>query len=188
MDSRTVSRILLVVMVVGITHLRAAEDVAHALAGTVTKVDSAAKTVAVKTAEGTEETLKFTDKTVMHAAKGVKTGAVDTYLTGKEGTHVVVRYTGEGAKKVAVAVDDLGKDTVKTSKGTVTHVDKAADTITVKTEDGAEDTYRVAKDASVDTVHGVVKGSEYSAKEGEKITVHYTEDAGKKIAQFVKHL
>jgi hypothetical protein len=125
---------------------------------------------------------------MVHAAKGVKTGAVDTYLAGKEGTHVVVHYTGEGATKVAVGVEDLGKDTVKVSKGTVTHVDKAAGTMTVKTKDGAEDTYHVAKDASVDTEHGVVKGTEYTAKEGEKVTVHYTEDAGKKVARFVKHI
>jgi hypothetical protein len=188
MDSRTVSRILVVAMVFGMAQLRAAEDVAHALSGTVTKVDSGAKTIAVKTEEGTEETLKFTGKTLVHAGKDVKTGAVDTYFAGKEGTHVIVHYTGEGADKVAVGVQDLGKDTVKVSKGTVTHVDKAAHTITVKTADGAEDTYHVAKDASVDTEHGVVKGTEYTAKEGEKVTVHYTEDAGKKIARFVKHI
>ncbi len=94
----------------------------HATEGVITHVDSAAKKIAVKTADGTEEVFKFTGKTAMHAAKGVKTGAVDTYLAGKEGTHVVVHYTEEGAEKTAVAVDDFGKDTVKVGKGTVTDV------------------------------------------------------------------
>ena len=38
----------------------------------------------------------------------------------------------------------------------------------------------IAKDAAVDTEHGVVKGTAYTAKKGEKVSVHYTEEAGKK--------
>ena len=164
----------------------------HAVAGTVTKVDSKAKTIVVKTADGAEEAFKFTGHTAMHAAKGggelAKKGAVDTYLAGKEGTHVVVHYSGEGAEKTATAVDDFGKGALKASKGTVQSADKAGHTVTLKTEDGAEETYRVAKDASVDTQHGIVKGSEYAAKKGEKVTVHYTEEAGNKVAHFIKHM
>ncbi|MGO9126160.1 MAG: hypothetical protein ACLP6G_14890 [Terriglobales bacterium] len=160
----------------------------HATEGVVTRVDSAAKKIAVKTADGTEEVFKFTGKTAMRATKGVKTGAVDTYLAGKEGTHVVIHYTEEGADKTAVAVEDFGKDTVKVSKGTITDLDKAGHTVTVKTEDGSEQTYHVAKDAAVDTEHGVVKGTEYAARKGEKVSVHYTEEAGQKIAHFIKHM
>ena len=90
----------------------------------------------------------------MHASKyvagGVKTAAVETYMAGKEGTRVVVRYTEKGADKTAVGVEDFGKDALKESKGTVTHVDKAARTVAVKTEDGAETTYTVSKDATID--------------------------------------
>jgi len=57
-----------------------------------------------------------------------------------------------------------------------------------KAEDGAEATYRVAKDASIDTEHGVAEGSRYIAKEGEKVTVHHTEEAGEKVAHFIKHI
>jgi len=160
----------------------------HATEGVVTKVDSAGKKIAVKTADGTEEVFKFTGKTAVHAATAVKTGAVDSYLAGKEGTHVVVHYTGEAGEKTATAVDDIGKDTVKVGKGTVMGLDKAGRTVTVKTEDGSEETYHLAKDAAVDTEHGVVKGTEYTAKKGEKVTVHYTEEAGKKVAHLIKHM
>jgi len=160
----------------------------HATEGVVTRVDSAGKKIAVKTADGTEEVFKFTGKTAVHAGEGVKTGAVDTYLAGKEGTHVVVHYTGEGAEKTAVGVEDLGRDTVKVGKGTITGIDKAGHTVTVKTEEGSEETYHIAKDAAVDTEHGAVKGTEYTAKKGEKVSVHYTDEAGKKVAHFIKHL
>jgi hypothetical protein len=124
---------------------------------------------------------------VKDTAKDAKTGAVESYMKGKEGTTVVVHYTGEGAEKSAVAVRDMGKDTVKVSEGTVTKVDKAGHTVTVKTEDGSEETYHVAKDATVETGHGVEKGADY-AKDGEKVTVHYTDEAGKKVAHFIRHL
>ena len=164
----------------------------HAMEGTVTKVDSAAKTIAVKTADGAETVFKVGSNTLMHVAYGtsrmLKRGTADSYLAGKEGTHVVVRYTGEGAEKTATAIDDLGKNTLKISEGTVTDVDNAAHTVSVKTEAGSKETYDVARDATIDTKDGVVRGSEYAAKVGEKATVHYTEEAGHKVAHFIKHL
>lgn len=160
----------------------------RATEGVVTRIDSTAKTIAVKTADGTEEVFKFSGKTALRAADGVKTGAVGTYFAGKEGTHVVVRYTGEGAEKTAVGIDDFGKDSFRVSKGVVTGVDKGAHTVTVRTEDGSEETYHLTKDAAVDTEHGVVRGTEYAATKGEKISVHYTDDAGKKVVHFIKSI
>ena len=70
---------------------------------------------------------------------------------------------------------------------TITGIDKAGHTVTVKTDEGSEETYHIAKDAAVDTEHGAVKGTEYTAKKGEKVSVHYTDEAGKKVAHFIKH-
>jgi hypothetical protein len=58
----------------------------------------------------------------------------------------------------------------------------------VKTEDGVETTYSLSRDAAVDTEKGVVKGTDYTAKEGDKVVVHYSEDAGKKVVHFFKSL
>jgi Cu/Ag efflux protein CusF len=58
----------------------------NVVTGTVEKVDSDAKTIALKTADGTVETVKFTDKTTVH---GLKDAAKGTDLAGKEGGHVI---------------------------------------------------------------------------------------------------
>jgi len=169
-----------------------AQHVVHAVTGAVSKVDAGAKTIAVITADGSEEVFKYTEKTSVRgataAADAAKTGAVDTYMAGKEGTHVVVRYVGKGGDKTAIGIKDLGKDTLKVSKGTVTKVDQAAHTVAIKTDDGAETTFRLSKDAAVDTEHGVVEGTKYTAKEGDHVVVHYSEDAGHKVAHFLKHI
>jgi hypothetical protein len=184
-------QLMIVVLVGGLVSLAAAQDVVHVVSGVVTKVDKDGKTLGVKTADGAEHVFKYTEKTTIHgskdAAKGAKAGALDSYFTGKEGTQVVVRYTKKGGDEVATGVDDLGKDSQKWAKGTVTKVDKTAHTLTIKTEDGSEQTYSFAKDAAGDSEKGAVKGWDYTAakaKEGDKVVVHYTDSAGKKIVHF----
>src|SRR5216684_8118716 len=80
-------------------------DATHVVSGTIEKVDAGAKTIAVKTADGTVETVKFTDKTTVHGLKDAANGAD---LAGKEGGHVIVHATGEGAEKTAHSVEWVG--------------------------------------------------------------------------------
>ncbi len=186
--SRLLSKALLLLCATALITSAFAQDVVHAVAGTVTKVDKTGKTIAIKTADGSEQVFKFTEHTGIRGEHAAKMGALDTYFAGKEGTHVVVRYIGNGADKTATLVQDFGKDTLKMGKGTVTHVDRATRTVAVKTDSGAEATYKMGSDAVVETDHGVVKGTRYAAKEGDKVVVHYTEDAGDKVVRFFQKL
>jgi hypothetical protein len=190
--SKLLSTSLLLLCATALMSSAFAQDAVHAVAGAVTRVDKTGKTLAIKTADGSEQVFKFTERTGIRASaqteQAAKMGALDTYFAGKEGTHVVVRYTGKGADKTATLVQDFGKETLKMGKGTVTHVDHAARTVAVKTDDGAEATYKMGSDAIVETDHGVVKGSRYAAKEGDKVVVHYTEDAGDKVVRFFQKL
>jgi hypothetical protein len=94
-----------------------AEDVVHALSGVVKSVDKGTKTVVVKTADGTEHTIKYTDQTVVKgtkdAGKGIEKGSVDTYMGAKVGTKVTVDYTEKAGEKTAVGVKDASKATAK---------------------------------------------------------------------------
>jgi hypothetical protein len=162
----------------------AADDVVSAVHGIVTKTDAAAKTIVVKTKDGTEHTIHFVDKTTVRGGEAVEAGAKDTFHGVKEGSEVVARYTVTGSEKTAVEVDKVGKDGYKSVEGTVTKVGEGGKTITVKAADGTEHTFEVAghgtKVAAVDTAKGTEKGA--------KVTVYYTESAGKKIAHFFEKL
>ncbi len=149
----------------------AADDVPGAVEGTVKTVDRAGKTVVVKTADGTEQTVHYV---------GTKTaeGAKDTFDGVKEGDHVVVHYTEKGAVKTGDAIEHVGKDGLKTTVVAVKSVDKAAKTVTVKTAEGGEETYHLTTAAGRETGKGLEKAG--------KVTVYYTEDGGKKIAHFFK--
>jgi hypothetical protein len=162
-----------------------AQNPTHVITGTVEKVDAGAKTIAVKTADGTVETVKFTEKTTVH---GLKDGAKGADLAGKEGGHVIVHATGEGAEKTAHSVEWFGDKTVHTTEGTVEDVGKGTKTVAVKTADGTKEAFDVSEHATVDTGKAVGRYSAVGAKKGEHVTVYYTEEAGKKIAHLFKHL
>ena len=141
--------------------------------GTISKIDAGAKTIVVKTADGTEHTVRFIAKTTVH---GTEVGAKDTFHGLKEGTEVVAHYTSKGAEKTAVEVDKVGKDGLKSVDGTVSDIDRGGKKLVVKSADGTEQAFKMADHAAVETGEGVEKSA--------KVTVYYTEDAGKKVAHF----
>jgi|SRR5215475_4579 len=150
-----------------------AQDVVSVVHGTVKKVDKATKTIVVKTADGTEHTVKVTDQAVVHGTKEGFEGL-------KEGSEVVARCTAKGAEKSADELGKIGKDGMKAAKGTVTEIDKGAKTAAIKSADGTEKTFQHTDHAAKDVAKSTGKGIE----KGTKVTVYYTEGAGKKIAHF----
>lgn len=150
-----------------------AQDVVSFVHGTIKKVDKTTKTVVVKSADGTEHTIKVTGDTTI---KGTKEG----FDGLKEGTEVVARTTGKGVDETGVAIGKVGKDSYKVTKGSIVKVDQGAKTVVVKSVDGTEKTFEYTADASKDIGKAVGAGTE----KGAKVTVYYTEDAGKKIAHF----
>jgi Cu/Ag efflux protein CusF len=87
----------------------AQQDVAHLVSGFVKHVDHDAKTMVVKTTDGSEHTIKWTGDT---AWEGTKDAGKDI----KEGTKVSIKYTEKGGEKTAVGVKDISKDAAKAVK------------------------------------------------------------------------
>jgi len=147
-----------------------------AIRGTVTKMDRAAKTAAVKTADGTEHVVHFVGRTAVHGAEKTAAGADDVFHGVKEGSEVVVHYTAKGAEVTAEEVDHVGEDGLHVTEGTVSHLDRGTKVVVVKTKDGTEETFRMTDRAAKD----IGKGAEKSGK----VTVYYTEEGGRKVAHF----
>ena len=177
---------LVVVAVAGLMALpvRATDEVVSAIHGTITRLDSATKTAVVKTADGTEHTIHFVDKTAVHGAEATETGSKDAFHGLKEGSEVAVHYTEKGSEKTAVEVDHLGKDGIKSVDGTVSKVGEGGKTVAVKAADGTEQTFDVVGKDTKELAEAIGKGADKTAK----VTVYYTESAGKKVAHFFKKL
>lgn len=151
----------------------AAQDLVSIIHGTIKKVDKDTKTVVVKTADGTEHTIKVADQATVH-------GTEEGFDGLKEGSEVVVRCSEKGADKTADDLGKIGKDGMKVTKGTISKIDKDTKTVVVKSADGTEKTFEYTDDAAKDLGKAAGKGTE----KGAKVTVYYTEESGKKVAHF----
>ena len=177
----------IIVVLVGVIAISAQDSAGGAIVGTVQKVDSTGKTIAIKTADGSVKTVKFSGETTVHGFNDVKNASE---LGTKEGANVMVytaKGTAKGADATASAIVYAGRETSKATKGTIVKVDDATKTVVVKTADGTEDSFDVAGHAVIDSGKTVGAVSAKTAKVGEQVTVHYTEDAGKKVAHAFVH-
>lgn len=152
---------------------------AETVQGYVTKVDSAARTVIVHTAEGTDHTFHVTEHAMVRGAEGTPK---ESWKGLKDGTEVVAHYSVKGSEDVATGFGRVGKDGMKVMEGTVVDTGKGAKTLVLKSADGTEHTFTAADHAVTD----VSKLTARDAENSEKVTVYYTETAGKKIAHFFK--
>ena len=163
---------------------RADEDVVTAVHGTVTKVDAAAKTVAVKTADGTEHTFHFAEKTTVHGVHAADAGAKDSFHGIKEGSEVVAHYTEKAGKHTAIEIDRVGKDGLKGTEGTISKLDRSGRTIAVKTAEGTEHTFELTERAAKDAGTHIGDGTE----KGTKVVVYSSEKTGKEVAHFFEKI
>jgi hypothetical protein len=175
---------ILVVAALLVFAVRAADDVVNAVHGTITKLDSATKTMVVKSKDGTEQTVHFVDKTAVWGADKTAAGAKDSFKGLSEGSEVVVHYTEKGTEKSATEVDKVGKDGMKYVDGTVTKVGKDGKTVVVKSADGTEHAFDVAGHDTADAAKGIGKAADKTGK----VTVYYTEQGGKKVAHFFEKM
>ena len=161
----------------------------HAVAGQVRKIDHATKTVVIHTADGVDQTARFTEDTVVHGVTSAAS-AVDAWAKDAlEGAWALLHYTGNGTHETAVAIDVLGGQRVKIAHGSVVTVDQAAGFIVIKTRAGAENTFELARHVVVEAGRGVERGATATCRaieKGAEVTISYSEQAGKKTAVVVK--
>ena len=171
----------------------------HVASGVITAVDSGAKTVTVKTRDGVEYTAKVTADTTLTGAAEAKGGAIaaakTTALGAKKGSQAVVHYSGEGANKTAHGVKILSDSSVKLASGAVTAVDHHAGTVAVKATDGTESTYHVASDGVVEAgtttkvnAQASAKATAHGVTTGTQVTLHYTDEGGKRVVHGIQHV
>jgi hypothetical protein len=162
----------------------AVEDVVTATHGTITKIDSAAKTVAIKTADGTEHVFHWSKDTVFHGAKAADLAAKDSWHGLKEGSEVVAHTTKRGTEDTAVEIDKVGDDGMKKTEGTVKEIDRGGKKMVIETADGTDHTFKLTGHAAADAGKDLGKGTE----KGTKVVVYSTEDAGKSVAHFFEKI
>ncbi len=162
----------------------AADVVVSAVHGTVEKVDSTSRTIVVKTADRTEHTFHYVDRTAVHGADISADAAKDSWHGVTKGTEIVTHYTKRGAEETAVKIDKVGKGGPDVTEGTVKEIDRGGKKIVVITADGTEKTFTLTDHAVTDSGKDIAKGTE----KGAKVVVYSSKDAGNKVAHFFERV
>jgi hypothetical protein len=151
-----------------------AQEIVHALAGTVRSVDSANKTIAVNTEDGSEGVFSDTtkSKSEIEFDKVLREESTPHSSFSKKGDEVVVYYFGDSfLQRTAVALQDLGAGPFDKETGTVVKYNRHEHLLTIKESSGTQQSFQIAANTPVETAVGVVEGAKYDPEKGEQLRV-----------------
>ena len=164
-----------------------AQQVVHALTGTVSSINSANKTISVFQDNGTQG--EFSDGTSAKAHLSIdKKVALDTTaaeIFKKAGAYVVVLYYGGDQDRTAVALKNLGAGPFTSITGSVVKFD-SKHAIQVADSSGATQSYKLIQDTIGEGYMGAVDGFKFQAQKGDKVRIVASKDDSGFTALFVR--
>ena len=151
--------------------------------GTVQQVDEHAKTVTIKSEDGTEHTLQIEARTKLHGVHGNSRNTIDKIRGLKPGTEVAAHYTAAGTSENAIEIDNIGPDGLKSIEATITHIDRGEKTLTVQTADGSNETFHMSDSTARYAAEQFDQGSATPLK----VTLYYSrQKEGHPVAHYFK--
>jgi outer membrane lipoprotein-sorting protein len=186
--NKKVMKACLVMCCLSVAPLQAiAQEIVHALAGTVTAIDAAAKTITVKTDDGSENLFKDdTDSKVkidFDKDLRAQTTAADAFA--KTGARVIVYYYGFDTVRTAVALENLGSGPFVKTSGTVLKLDRHKHLLTIETSAGSKQVFEIGPKTVAETSFGAVEGEKVDVSKGENVRVTASPDGAGQTALFI---
>jgi hypothetical protein len=167
-----------------------AQEVVHALSGTVNSINLNAKTITIVTDDGSPGTFKaMTDpRTPVEFDKTLRadTTAADAFNT--KGARVIVFYFGYSDVRTAVALRDLGPGPFTKSSGTVVKFDRGEHSMSIKDQTGAIASFKVTRNTVADTGSGTVEGFKFEPVKGDRVQLISSLVNGSATALFVNSM
>ncbi len=154
-----------------------AQQMVHAMAGTVASVMPNLKMIEITTNDGGDSHFQWvhSDKDHLNFDKNVSADAAPVNASAVKGNHIILYYIGDGDPRVAIALRDLGSADVQDVSGTVVKFDKHEHMLTVKNSDGgAEVTFHLDPKTVGDTSNGVTENFKFDFDKGQWVHVTAT--------------
>lgn len=164
-----------------------AQEVVHAMIGTVGSIDAVAKTITVKTDDGSEGLFKdlINSKTKIEFDKNVRKDAIAAKEFKKSGTHVIVYYFGLGRERTAVALRGLGSGPFTKTVGTVVKLEDKEHSISIRKDSGVVESFKITSDTIAETDSGAIEGLKLRPNKGDLVRVTATSENGSATAVLI---
>lgn len=149
------------------------QEVVHALAGTVQSINPTAGTININTDDGSEgifEDLSRSDSSTDYDKK-IVAEATPARKFGKNSTHVIVYYCGDGAERTVIALQDLGAGPLEKDSGTVVKFDRHHHLLTIESSAGTQQSFTIAPHSVAETSIGAVNGYQFDPERGDRVRV-----------------
>jgi len=163
-----------------------AQEVIHALSGTVTAVSPSAKTITMKLEDGSTRVFKQmpTSRPALAFDKTLQAQSHPANELKAAGAHVILFYYGYDDSSTAVAFKDIGSDVAKPITGEIADFDRQQHVLTVKEKPQAQKLI-VNEQTVVDTANGAVDGLSYHPSKGRTVLIVASNGEGQRPALFV---
>jgi len=150
-----------------------AQQVVHALVGTVDVINPNSKTIIVTTDDGTPGTFEDLTDPKAHIAidKALRADATPAQSFTTKGASAIVLFYGEGADRTAVALRSIGQGPFTKTAGTVVRFSGREHSLSIKDSSGAVQTFTVAPSTVAETRSGAVDGKKFEPGKGEQVRV-----------------
>ena len=164
-----------------------AQEVIHALTGTVRSIGASEKSLVIFQDSGRQMMFKGSGNAKVRAALQKKFGdeTISADELKAEGAYVIVFYYGGGDEPTAVALKDLGKGPFTATSGTVTKFDPHTRSVTVQDESGTVHVFKIRSETVVESAMGVVDGPKFSPEKGDRLHVVAAKADSEDIALFM---
>jgi len=167
-----------------------AQEVVHALAGTVSSINASAKTITVKTDDGSEGLFNdmIDSKTPIEFDPNIRKDATAASEFKSSGVRVIVYYFGYGSVRTAVALRSLGAGPFTLTSGTVVNFSNGERTLSIKDNSRVIKTFNISSDLVVETSTGAGERTRFRPVKGDPVRVTATMVNGSATALFINTL
>ena len=164
-----------------------AQQVIHALVGTVNVVNPYAKTIIVTIDDGTKSSFDDLTDTKAHISvdKALRALTIPAVSFATKDTGAIVLFFGEGADRVAVAMRDIGAGPFTKSSGTVVNFNGKEHTFSVKDNAGNVEVFKLTPETVAETRMGAIDGKKFEPAKGDQVRVTSNMVNGTATALFV---
>jgi len=173
--------------VVSLSISMAAQQVVHALTGTVSSINKAAGTVDVLQDVGGDGIFQnpSNPKPRVSLDKKIEAGTVAADAFTDNGAYVIVFYYGGSEDRTVVAFKKLGAGPFSSTVGKVKKFERAH-SISVQDESGAVQTFKLGTDTVAESYAGAVDGARFQVSGGDKVRVVSAVVDGSPTALFLR--
>lgn len=164
-----------------------AQEMVHALTGTVSAIDPSHKNITVFRDGGSQITFKVmsSSKTRISFDKRIEDEATSAQQFQKQGAYVILFYFGINENRTAVALKNLGQGPFSSATGTVSSWDDHTHKLSITGKDGKTHSFIVDDQSVAETYSGAVNGSDFQADKGDHVRVVSTLKNGTPTALFI---